>query len=239
MTVAALRPDDVLDREADVDEVAVGRDVQPLEVRQQRRPLVPRHRLGAEDDVVALERRQRDERHVAHPEPGRELAELVPDLLERRLVVVDEVHLVDAHDDVRDAQQRREERVAPALLGDALAGVEQDQRDVGRRGPGHHVPGVLDVPGGVRDDELAARGREVAVRDVDRDALLALGAQAVGQERQVREVVAAVQRHALHGLELVAEQRLAVVQEAADEGALAVVDGPGGREPEEVHRHQK
>ena len=112
--------------------------------------------------------------------------------LEHRLVVVDQVHLVDAHDDVRHAQQRREERVAPALLGDALAGVEQDQRDVGRRGAGDHVPGVLDVARGVRDDELAARGREVAVGDVDRDALLALGAQAVGQQRQVRVVVAAV-----------------------------------------------
>ena len=34
-------------------------------------------------------------------------------------------------------------------------------------------------------------GREVAVGDVDRDALLALGAQAVGQQRQVEDVVAA------------------------------------------------
>jgi hypothetical protein len=46
------------------------------------------------------------------------------------------------------------------------------------------------VAGRVRDDELAPRRREVAVRDVDRDALLALGPQAVGEQRQVDVVVA-------------------------------------------------
>ena len=41
--------------------------------------------------------------------------------------------------------------------------------------PVDHVARVLDVPGGVRDDELPARGREVPVGDVDGDALLTLG----------------------------------------------------------------
>ena len=140
---------------------------------------------------------------------------------------------------MRHAEQRREERVAPALLGDALAGVEQDQRDVGRRGARDHVARVLDVPGGVRDDELAARGREVAVGDVDRDALLALGAQAVGQQGEVGVVVAAVAADLLDRRQLVAEQRLGVVQQPPDEGALAVVDGARRREPEQVAGHQK
>jgi hypothetical protein len=43
----------------------------------------------------------------------------------------------------------------------------------------------LDVPRAIGDDELPVRCRRVAVRDVDRDALLALGAQAVGDEGQV------------------------------------------------------
>jgi hypothetical protein len=47
------------------------------------------------------------------------------------------------------------------------------------------------VAGRVGDDELALGRGEVAVRDVDRDALLALGAQAVGEQREVRVVVAA------------------------------------------------
>jgi hypothetical protein len=40
----------------------------------------------------------------------------------------------------------------------------------------------------VGDDELALRRREIAVRDVDRDALLALGLEAVGQQREVELV---------------------------------------------------
>ena len=83
-------------------------------------------------------------------------------------------------------QQAGDEGVAPGLLEHALAGVDQDDREVGRRGAGDHVAGVLNVPGRVGDDELALGRGEVAVGHVDRDALLALGAQAVGQQRQVR-----------------------------------------------------
>ena len=43
---------------------------------------------------------------------------------------------------------------------------------------------VRDGSGG-RDDERAAVGCEVPVRDVDRDPLLALGPEAVEQEREV------------------------------------------------------
>ena len=118
----------------------------------------------------------------------------------------------------------------------ALAGVDQHEGEVGRRGTGHHVPRVLDVARGVGDDELAARRREVAVRHVDRDALLALGPQAVGEQRQVGVLEALVAARALDGLELVLEDVLALVEQAADEGALAVVDRTGGGEPEQLHQ---
>ena len=90
-------------------------------------------------------------------------------------------------------------------------------------------------PGRVGDDELAARGREVAVRDVDGDALLALGAQAVGEQREVRVVEALVAAGALDRLELVLEDLLGVEEQPPDQRALAVVDGPGGREAEQFH----
>ena len=105
--------------------------------------------------------------------------------------VVDQVHLVDAQHQVRHPQQRAQERVPAGLLDQALARVDQDQREVGGGGAGDHVAGVLDVPGGVGDDELPPRRGEVAVGDVDRDALLALGAQAVGEQREVGVLVAA------------------------------------------------
>jgi len=67
-------------------------------------------------------------------------------------------------------------------------------------------------PRRVGDDELALRSGEVAVGHVDRDALLTLGPQAVGEQRQVRHL----QAHALagvgDGLELVLEDGLGVVE---------------------------
>jgi hypothetical protein len=78
---------------------------------------------------------------------------------------------------VRDSEQRRDERVTPALLEHTLARIDEDEREVGGRCAGHHVARVLDVTRCVGDDELPLRRREVAVGDVDGDALLALGAQ--------------------------------------------------------------
>ena len=101
-------------------------------------------------------------------------------------VVVDQVHLVDGDDEVRDAEQRGDEGVAAGLL---------DARPCGRR-RGSIARSAVEAPvtmlrvywtwpGRVGDDELAPRGGEVAVGDVDRDALLPLGAQAVGEQREV------------------------------------------------------
>ena len=111
--------------------------------------------------------------------------------------------------------------------------VDQDDGQVGGGRARHHVAGVLHVPGRVGDDELALRRGEVAVGHVDGDALLALGAEAVGQQREVRRVVAArAVLASLDGLELVLEDGLGIVEQPPDERAFAVVDAAGGREAE-------
>ena len=156
--------------------------------------------------------------------------------VEDLLVVVDQVHLVDAHQEVGHPQERCQEGVAAGLLDDALAGVDQDHGQVGGRVPGDHVAGVLHVPRGVGDDELPGRRGEVAVGHVDGDALLPLGPQAVGQQGEVGVVVAALGLHPLDRLELVLEDGLRVVEQAPDERALAVVDRAGGGEAEEFHQ---
>ena len=153
----------------------------------------------------------------------------------RLFVVVDEVHLVDAQHEVANLEQRRDHRVAPRLLEHTLARVDEHEREVGGRRAGHHVARVLHVARRVGDDELATRRREVAVRDVDRDALLALGAEAVGEQREVRVVEAAVAARALDRFELVLEDLLGLEQQPADQRALAVVDRAGGREAQHFH----
>ena len=83
--------------------------------------------------------------------------ELGVDLLVDLLGEVDEVHLVDRQHQVRDPEQRQDHRVPAGLLGQALAGVDEHQAEVGGRGAGDHVAGVLHVARGVGDDELAGR----------------------------------------------------------------------------------
>ncbi len=87
--------------------------------------------------------------------------------------------------------------------------------------------------------------REVAVGDVDRDPLLALGPQPVGDEGQVEALLAAALRRGRDRVDLVVEQALRVVEQPPDERALAVVDRSDGREPQQLARlsahrsHQK
>ena len=61
---------------------------------------------------------------------------------------------------------------------------------------------------GVGDDEPAPVGGEVAVGDVDRDALLTLCAQPVGQQREVEEVASHAPAGLLDVFELVSEHLL-------------------------------
>src|SRR6185369_6272661 len=81
----------------------------------------------------------------------------------------------------------------------------------------------------VADDELAAGRGEIAVSHVDGDALFAFGRQAVGEQRQVGFA------RALHASQLVLQHRLAVHQQPADQGALAVVDRATSDELERGH----
>ena len=120
--------------------------------------------------------------------------------------------------------------MASALLDDSLTGVDQDDREVGRRGSGDHVAGVLHMAGSVGDDELAVRGRKVAVGDIDGDSLLALGAESVGEICQIDLAATGDVRGAFEGFDLVLHERLGVVEETSDQGRLAVVDGAAGVE---------
>ena len=149
----------------------------------------------------------------------------------RTFAPCDQIHLVDGEHDVPDAEQRGDAEVAPCLLDHAMAGVDEHQGDIGDGRSGHHVPGVLRMPGSVGQNKAPLGRREVAVGDIDGDALLAFGSQAVGQQRQVHLLIAVAAAGLLDRIELVLEDRLGVVQQATDERGLAVVDRTGGSDP--------
>ena len=123
--------------------------------------------------------------------------------------------------------------MAPRLGDDAVAGVDEDDGQVRGRCAGDHVARVLHMAGRVGNDEGAAGRGEVAVGDVDGDALLALGAQAVGEEGEVGRVEAAALRQARSRGNLVFVEGLAVIEQPPDECALAVVDAACGGNPQQ------
>ncbi len=223
----------VLHGVAEVRRVAIEPHRHLVEELEHRRPVVPGRVGAAAHAVRALQRADGEERDAREVEALGEGRELLAHGLEDRRVEPDEVHLVHADREVRDAEERGDVRVPPALLEHAEPRVDEHDRDRRRRRAGDHVARVLHVPGRVGDDELAALGREIPVRDVNRDALLALGREAVGDERQVDVGPRHVARLAGRG-ELVFVYGARVEEQAADERRLAVVHGADRHEAEEL-----
>ena len=116
-----------------------------------------------------------------------------------------------------------------------MARINQDQREIRRRGARHHIAGVLHMPGAVGDDELAFRGREVAVRNINRDPLLTLGSEPIGEQRQVHALIASVHRRGFSRFELILEDGLGVIEQSPDERGFSIIDRATGQKPEQVH----
>ena len=96
--------------------------------------------------------------------------------------IINQIHFVDRQHDVANPQQRGDDGMPPRLGLQALAGIDQNDRQIGRAGTGDHVARVLLVTRRVGDDEAAFDGREITVRHIDGDALLTFGGKAVCQQ---------------------------------------------------------
>jgi hypothetical protein len=90
------------------------------------------------------------------------------------------------------------------------------------------------MAGRVGDDELAPLGVEIAVRDVDGDALLALGFKAVGEEGEIDPFPAATFVIALRSRHLIFKRSARVDKETTDQGGLPVVDAARSNEPKKT-----
>ena len=111
-----------------------------------------------------------------------ERAVLPHDPVEDRAVPAHQVHLVDHHGELPDAEQRHHVAVAPGVLLHALRGVDHQQRRFGARGAGDHVLEELDVAGRVEDEVVAQVALEEDPGRVDGDALGLLVLERVEQE---------------------------------------------------------
>ena len=152
-------------------------------------------------------------------EPG---AVLGFDLVEPGLAVVFQVHFVDQHRDLPDAQQVQEIPVPARILLHAFMRVDQQQRRFGVRRARDHVLEELLVPRRVDDDVLPPLGLEPDLGRVDCDVLVALGLQRVHQVGPLERNAAAL-GDLPQLLELAFRQRAGVVEQPADERGFSVV----------------
>ena len=117
-----------------------------------------------------------------------------------------------------------------------LAGIDQHDGEIGRGGTSGHVARVLLVPGTIGDDELALFGIEKPVGDIDGDALLALGGEAIDKQRKVDLAILRAETAAirLQRDQLIIEQPPGIVQQPANQSALAVIDAATGDEAQQT-----
>ena len=91
------------------------------------------------------------------------------------------------------------------------------------------------LAGGANNVSILATAFGQSSSDFGVDLLkIALGAQTIGEEGEVDALVAAAARDIFDRSELIDERGLRVEQQAPDQCGLAVVDGAGGREAQEV-----
>ena len=149
--------------------------------------------------------------------------DLVADFLEALGAEIDAVHLVDDDRDLLHAEQVQQIAVPPGLVAHAFERVDDQHRAVGLRGAGDHVAQEFGMAGRVDQHDVARIGAEADLRGVDGDALVALGLERVEQERPF-ERHAAPRADGFQHLELAVGQAAGLVQQAADQRRLAVVD---------------
>jgi hypothetical protein len=135
-----------------------------------------------------------------------------------------------------DAQEGGDVRVTTGLRKDALARIDKNDREVRSGGAGSHVSGVLLMARGIGNDELAALSGEIAISDVDGDALFTFSAKSISKLGEVdSELLLARRRHGPgDGANLVLVDVARVIEEPADKSGFAIVDTSGCAEAEQV-----
>ena len=108
------------------------------------------------------------------------------DLFERVFRIVNKIHLVDRNNHMPNAEQRRDIGVAPRLGEDALARIDQNNRNIRRRRTRRHIARILFMAWRVRDDELALIRREKAIGNINRDALLTFCGKTVHKKGEIK-----------------------------------------------------
>ena len=143
---------------------------------QQGGTIIPGHPVGSGDDIIAMKRLYWDRRDIGEAKPVIQACEVSQDRLEPVFGVIDKVHLVDRQHDIPDAEKRRDEGMASCLGKPPFARVDHHDRQRSGGGTDHHIARILIMSRGVGDNEVPLVRGEIAVSDIDGDALLSRSA---------------------------------------------------------------
>ncbi len=110
---------------------AVAPDINTLQLAEQAGTIVPVSVAGAVDDIVAVPGRDRDRNDRFEAKIAGKGHIVGDDPIKALFAVVDEVDLVHCQDEMADTKERTDERVALGLNQHALAGIDEDDSELG------------------------------------------------------------------------------------------------------------
>jgi hypothetical protein len=125
--------------------------------------------------------------------------------------------------------------MATSLFTYAKSGINEEYGKITGTGSGSHVSGVLLMAWGIGDDELSGFRREIAVGNIDSDALFTLAAKPVDQESKVCLVslCAVLATVVVYRGKLIFVDRLGVVKKTSNEGTFPIIYASAREESEE------
>ncbi len=197
--------------------------------------LVPGHVGGAGEHVVTVPARDGDEGNLSGlvAEALDEGRHLLVDLVVTGLGELDGVgvHLVDANDELLDAEGGGEKDVLTglAILGDTsleltLASGDDEKSDISLGGTGDHVLDEITVTRGIDDSEVVLGGLELPESDIDGDTTLTLGLELIKDPGVLEGPLAHLVGLLLELLDGTLVDTAALVDQVTGGGGLANID---------------
>ena len=166
---------------------------------------------------------------------SRHLLVVVHNLIKNFLRKINQIHFVHAHHYLFDSQQRSHIRVTDSLLHNAVAGIDQNHRQIGRGCSGNHISGIFNMSRRVGNDEFTLWRGKIAVRHIDGDSLLTFGTESVGEQCKVNFFVSTTFRGSFNRFHLVFENRFAVVEQTPNQRAFTIVNTASRCKTEQLH----
>src|SRR5215468_7578642 len=217
-TKTRVGADYILDGQPKRPACVMGFDWNIFQMLQQCRTFKPGHVSTGSNDVVSFERAHWYGINTGDSQPRRESIEIARNGCKYILAIVKKIHFVDGGDDVTNSQKRGDISVPAGLRQQSFGGIDEDDCSVCGRGASGHVARVLLMTRRIGNDEFSPWSREVAIGNIDGDALLTFRPQTISEKREIDGAVRAVDATFHDGKQLVLKHGPGVIQQTPNQG---------------------